>query len=384
VWDLSLFGHRGKLDFTGISQHWVRETTKRWAAEDLPKRRSTPAGSPAAGWRCAITPAAWADCRSPCGCGPAGARTPPRWAAPTWRRSCSGWLTCTRRTDQRRRAGAHLPGSHARAHPGPADGTDPPGGPAGEDGEGFAIRLGDIPAKTAPGERGKDLPAEILRQLCQQLHLLPSPEIRAAIEVAIDTGRRPKKSPPWPRTSSRDADGGPSSSRTTTKPGATSGGFRSGGHRQRDPRPAAGPRPPPGRPVAGLKLLPADRRSPCGAKALTAFTLGFAHRDWVTRLPALTTSDGTEFDKRRVILYAYRHSYAQRHADSGLPVNVLREPMDHRKLDTNRGYYSVGETRRPRRSAASRRCSSTGTATGSRAPPGPCSTPSRRAVASAK
>jgi hypothetical protein len=116
---------------------------------------------------------------------------------------------------------------------------------------------------------------------------------------------------------------------------------------------------------------------------LTAFTLGFAHRAWVTRLPALTTSDGTEFDKRRVILYAYRHSYAKRHADSGLPVDVLRELMDHRKLDTNRGYYSVGETRHPRRSAASQRCSSTGTATGSRAPPGPCSTLSRRAVASA-
>jgi len=63
-------------------------------------------------------------------------------------------------------------------------------------------------------------------------------------------------------------------------------------------------------------------------------------------MPVLTTSDGIEFDKRRIVLYAYRHSYAQRHADAGVPIDVLRELMDHRKLDTTKGYYSVGENRR--------------------------------------
>jgi hypothetical protein len=38
-WDLVLFGHRGSVDFTGISQGWLRETAKRWAADDLPRRR---------------------------------------------------------------------------------------------------------------------------------------------------------------------------------------------------------------------------------------------------------------------------------------------------------------------------------------------------------
>ena len=46
------------------------------------------------------------------------------------------------------------------------------------------------------------------------------------------------------------------------------------------------------------------------------------------------------------MLYAYRHSYAQRHADAGVPIDVLRELMDHRKLDTTTGYYRVGEPRR--------------------------------------
>ena len=51
-------------------------------------------------------------------------------------------------------------------------------------------------------------------------------------------------------------------------------------------------------------------------------------------------------------MYAYRHTYAQRHADAGIPADVLRELMDHRLLDATRQYYRVGETRR--RQAADR------------------------------
>ena len=39
VWDLQVFGHRGSLDFTGITQPWLRECAKRWAAQDLPRHR---------------------------------------------------------------------------------------------------------------------------------------------------------------------------------------------------------------------------------------------------------------------------------------------------------------------------------------------------------
>ena len=74
--------------------------------------------------------------------------------------------------------------------------------------------------------------------------------------------------------------------------------------------------------------------------------MAFHHREWIGRLPPLHTTDGAEFDKGRVVLYAYLHSYAQRHADAGVPIDVLRELMDHRKLDTTKGYYRVGESRR--------------------------------------
>lgn len=38
-WTLAAFGHGGTLKFTGIRQSWLRETAKRWAVDDLPKRR---------------------------------------------------------------------------------------------------------------------------------------------------------------------------------------------------------------------------------------------------------------------------------------------------------------------------------------------------------
>ena len=99
-------------------------------------------------------------------------------------------------------------------------------------------------------------------------------------------------------------------------------------------------------PVGELKLLPTDRRNPDGRRAITGFSLAFAHRTWVDRMPLLHNADGIEYDKSKIVLYAYRHSYAQRHADAGVPVEVLRELISHRKLETTSGYYRVGETRR--------------------------------------
>ena len=90
--------------------------------------------------------------------------------------------------------------------------------------------------------------------------------------------------------------------------------------------------------IGELKLLPTDRRNPGERRAITGFILAFAHRTWVGRMPMLHNADGLECDKSKIVLYAYRHSYAQRHADAGVPVEVLRELMSHRKLDTTSGY----------------------------------------------
>ena len=85
-------------------------------------------------------------------------------------------------------------------------------------------------------------------------------------------------------------------------------------------------------------------------------TVGARHRKWVDSLPDVlvptaSTTDGKAaepmpFDKGRMFPYAYRHTYAQRHADAGVPIDVLRELMDHLNLITTQGYYRVGEKRR--------------------------------------
>ena len=102
----------------------------------------------------------------------------------------------------------------------------------------------------------------------------------------------------------------------------------------------------PGTPPGELKLLPAARRNPDGRLPMSISMLEDRHRDWVTRFGTLRTRDGTEFDKARAVPYAYRHTYAQRHADAGVPIDVLAELLDHRNLNVTRCYYRVGEDRR--------------------------------------
>ncbi|TMQ93478.1 phage integrase family protein [Actinomadura soli] len=72
------------------------------------------------------------------------------------------------------------------------------------------------------------------------------------------------------------------------------------------------------------------------------------HRAWVDSLPPLLTADGIEYDKSTIVPYSYRHTYAQRHADAGVPLDVLRALMDHEMLSATRKYYRVGEKRRRR------------------------------------
>jgi Phage integrase family len=68
-------------------------------------------------------------------------------------------------------------------------------------------------------------------------------------------------------------------------------------------------------------------------------------RVWVEALPELLGPSGEEFPREMVFPHAFRHSYAQRHADAGVPVDVLAHMMGHRRLETTRGYYQVSKSR---------------------------------------
>ena len=102
----------------------------------------------------------------------------------------------------------------------------------------------------------------------------------------------------------------------------------------------------PDTPLAELVLLPTPHANPAGRKPISSGLLDLRHRTWVDQLPVLRLHDGTEFDKTRIVPYAYRHTYAQRHADAGVAVDVLSQLLDHRTLEVTRRYYRVGEQRR--------------------------------------
>jgi integrase len=95
-----------------------------------------------------------------------------------------------------------------------------------------------------------------------------------------------------------------------------------------------------------------QRRSHQALGHLTASAVGRAFRAWVRRIPTLDGEllgpGGTPlpFDRSLVIPYALRHSYAQRHADAGVPVDVLKELLDHVAIQTTLGYYSVSLKRK--------------------------------------
>ena len=349
-WDLVLFGHRGSVDFTGISQGWLRETAKRWAADDLPRRRiradriTSGGGAIRHHVSCLVRLSQALRMRPDRGEHPAalGRADMEAFMHRLAYLESAGQIT----GDARLRACREVRHVLTRAR---AIGLTRPGGPAASLGEDFAIQLGDVPLQPEPGESGRDLPPQIMRQLCAHLDLLTTAEMRTAAELAIDTGRRPEEIATLALDClARDADGAPVLVYDNHKAGRaqrrlpisenTAKVIIAQQQRVRARFPA--------RPVGELKLLPTDRRNPDGRKAITAFSFAFAHRTWVSRMPVLRTSDGTEFDKRRIFPYAYRHTYAQRHADAGVPIDVLRELMDHRKLDTTRQYYRVGEKRR--------------------------------------
>jgi hypothetical protein len=113
----------------------------------------------------------------------------------------------------------------------------------------------------------------------------------------------------------------------------------------------------PGAPDSELKLLASHTRNPRGGRAITENWVGKRHRDWVDSLADIVVPMAVEehgkqvtkmlpFDKSKIFPYAYRHTYAQRHADAGVDVTVLKELMDHRQLSTTEGYYNVGQERR--------------------------------------
>ena len=194
LWDLVVFGHHGTVDFTEISQRWLREAAKRWAADDLPKRKIRPGRRTSGGLAvrhhigCLERLSQVLELRADRGDVPAAlSRTDidvflNRLAF----LEAAGEIS----SDARVRACREVRSVLTRIR---AMGLTRPGAVAGGLGDDFAIHTADVPVEPEPAEPGRDLPAEIMRQVCAHLDLLTSVTMRAGIELAIDTGRRPEE-----------------------------------------------------------------------------------------------------------------------------------------------------------------------------------------------
>ncbi|MFP1627745.1 tyrosine-type recombinase/integrase [Streptomyces sp. 5K101] len=217
----------------------------------------------------------------------------------------------------------------------------------------FILRRHDMPPPVAEEGQGRALPKEILAQLCKRLASLDeirdgSADMRNAIEILIDTGRRPDEigSLPWDCMET-DEHGKSVLVYTDFKnnrvgcrlpiPDSTAEIIV----RQKKSVRARFP----DTDLTQLALFPRPRQNSDGTHTFRFQHIGNVHRRWINAMPPLLLADGTEFPKLELVPYSYRHSYAQRHADAGTLPDVLRELMGHRSLQTTQGYYRVTEKR---------------------------------------
>jgi integrase len=345
IWDMALFGHRGRLSFTAITQPWLRHTAKIWAAADLPRRRGRSGGDKTRHYISSLALLSQSLRQRPDrGEDPAalGRADIEAFLARLGYLHATGEISELTRVLACREVRKLLTAARQL-------GATRPGGPAERLSDQFAVHRDDTPDEPGHGEPGRDLPAEIMRQICAQLHTLAAPHIRTATEILIDTGRRPEDVVALPLDClASNADGAPvlvydnhkanRLGRRLPIPAATAQAIRAQQQRVRDRFPST--------PASELKLLPTGWANRDGRRPLTVSALSAAHREWISSLPPLLLADGTRYDKDRIIPYAYRHTYAQRHADAGVPIDVLAELLDHRSLNVTRGYYRVGEDRR--------------------------------------
>ncbi|QHE73152.1 tyrosine-type recombinase/integrase [Rhodococcus sp. WAY2] len=91
---------------------------------------------------------------------------------------------------------------------------------------------------------------------------------------------------------------------------------------------------------------------PYSDRHFTADAFGVIFRQWIDSIDELTalirTADHPAgiIDRRDLVAYSLRHTWAQNHADAGTPVDVLAALMDHRNLRSTQTYYRIGHQRK--------------------------------------
>ena len=231
------------------------------------------------------------------------------------------------------------------------------------------IRAAERPAGTRrDDEAGRALPEAVIAQLLHPdslalLEQLAGPTIRAAVELAVGVGRRTAELCSLTfecldHDEHPDATGNRRRSPVLVHdmPKVDKFGCRLPIHE----REAAIIRAQqatvraefPTTPAGLLALFPRPLKNPDGTHPLATAHLQRAMRVWVQALPRLDAPepDGAAglfpFPREAVTPYGFRHSFAQRHADAGTPVDTLKELLGHDTVRTTLGYYRVTAKRK--------------------------------------
>lgn len=349
VWDLGVLGLAGTLDFTVVTQSWLREGAKHWAAEDLPLHRGRQASGTARAMLNALENLSQSLRLSRDDRGEDLAQLDrrdiltflTRLAHKRRAEEISDYLRLTQCRYVRRFL------DDVRAY-----GLAQPGQPLAGLNVDFVLRGSDVPRGQTDEAPGRDLPAVVLRTIADQLPLMEARsglQGRRIIELLIDTGRRPEEICllPWDCLT-RDATGKAVLIYTDYKNNRPGRRLPIADHTaevitaQKDALRARFP----DTPLDKLALFPRDYLNPDGTKRFKVTTFSDAHRRFVDQIvKQLVDEDGQPFNRAGVVPYAYRHSYAQRHADNGTPPDVLRDLMGHRSMQTTLTYYRVTENR---------------------------------------
>ena len=350
AWELAVFGLGGRLSFTAVSQPWLREATKRWAADELPRRRGNGSGRVMRGLvgSMARLSRSLRVNRADHGDHPAALdRTDlesflHRLAYLVSAGECS--------LESRARICRDVKRILGRIR---ALGLTRPDGPAVGLGEDFILASGDIPAEPERGEPAGTCPrpscGSCVRSYRCSTAARPARKSGSLSSCSwTPAGGRRRSCVCAGTCRSRDPDGAAvlvydnhkryRRDRRLPISQATADLITAQQARVRDRFPDT--------PLAELVLLPTPHANPAGRRAISGGLLDMRHRTWVDQLPAMRRDDGTEFDRSKIVPYAYRHTYAQRHADAGVAIDVLSALLDHRTLDVTRRYYRVGEDRR--------------------------------------
>ncbi len=359
VWDLRVFGkpQAYRLDFSAITQPWLRALAKQWMREKAPVVHANQLRQMLYALNQLSRALARRDDRgaSPSALGRADVSA---LLGRLGRLQSSGRLTGRQRRVTVARIAQFL--REARDY-GLGRAGQPLFGLPGD----FAISREDVRALARPRGRSapaRELPAAVLAQLLDEAALalmerLQGTSARVAIELLAATGRRPSEvcELAWDCLSyDSHVDEHDAQTKLPVLVHDMPKVARQGCRLPIDEATARliteqkrwvaerFPDTPPGQRV----LLPRVSCNPAGRLPMKAIALSRVSRRWVSALERLLDSDGHAFARERVIPYAFRHSYAQRHADNGTPVDVLAELMGHESMNTTQGYYTVRDARK--------------------------------------